>query len=241
MQPEISEFSYGYCFVEECQRRYSFHSAPTFPTQVQEAELGYDVKIDAGGTPIFYQFKRSEHLTTRSALDWGTFSNPYYRFSLMKRSHSNQHQALIDLEANGFNVFYAAPRAHTCIELNNQYVQRSVVNMSFVIKPSDIGPITDDKSHTISFCATNSPIFVSRSKPVIKRVKPNPFQGSSIHRDQFKTVDFSVKEACDLLISLSSRDKKMEDVFPDKLRKISPFEVLQYIAITHLGLQLLYI
>ena len=58
MKLGYSEFSFGYAFTENLIRSspLSPSGAPVFPNLVQEADLGYDVRIDLPGLPWFFQY-----------------------------------------------------------------------------------------------------------------------------------------------------------------------------------------
>lgn len=173
MITDISEFSYGFALTNELIDVFNLSSygAPTFPTQVQEGKKGggYDVKLP--GKPIFIQFKRSAVLKRSNALDAGYFGLPYYRFRIMARSYSQQHQLLLDLELKGNLVYYAAPIFSKSHELDRFFVNKSVHKNSLFLKPSTIGSIGDSKPHTVSF--TNKGPIIFRSEPVtLQRDEP---------------------------------------------------------------------
>src|SRR5260370_20750255 len=94
MDPDISEFSYGFAFTSELIHFYDLPlvGAPDFPTQNEEGKVGgYDVKLPRPGVPVFLQFKRSDCLTTRNATWHAELVLPYYRFHLRPRRFSDQH------------------------------------------------------------------------------------------------------------------------------------------------------
>jgi hypothetical protein len=66
MNPDFSEFSYGYAVTEElvASLKATVVAAPIFPSLYEEGKKGggYDVKIPLSGKPIFLQFKLSNHL-----------------------------------------------------------------------------------------------------------------------------------------------------------------------------------
>jgi hypothetical protein len=192
-KPEISEFSFGFCFTQEFIRLNGIRMAPVFPTQPQEAELGYDVSLaPVPFKPIFLQYKRSDVLTTANAKNFAEFQNrKYFRFEIMSRKLSKQHQLLIDLEQINPEVYYAAPKFHKYKELNGHYQGNAVVSHSLMIHPSEIGVITDDESHQLSF-AENGP------KRVLNSTQGRVFDSTTIfnidrvrtqHRSEFTTVE----------------------------------------------------
>jgi len=157
MKPDISEFSYGFALTSELMRTFGLlrAGAPVFPTQVAEGKAGggFDVKLPA--LPVFVQFKLSDCLTTRNALDHAHLDLPYYRFKIRAAKHSQQHQLLLDLEARGNIVYYAAPRFHRPDELNEAFSKSDVVSRSAFASPSRIGPLPDLDEHSVSFGPTS--------------------------------------------------------------------------------------
>lgn len=61
MDPDFSEFSYGYCVTDDLinGRGMAVKAAPVFPSLIQEGKKdgGYDVRLERPGLPLFLQFK----------------------------------------------------------------------------------------------------------------------------------------------------------------------------------------
>jgi hypothetical protein len=70
MDPEISEFSYGFALTSELMERFALKGAgaPEFATQNAEAKAGggWDAKLPA--VPVYLQFKRSHRMVRRTSL-----------------------------------------------------------------------------------------------------------------------------------------------------------------------------
>ena len=68
-QLEYSEFSFGYAFTENLIRSSATgpSSAPRFPDLVEGGGLGYDVEIDDGRVPVFFQHKLPERMVRSTA------------------------------------------------------------------------------------------------------------------------------------------------------------------------------
>lgn len=153
---EFSEFSYGFAVTEEMIHGWGSRltAVPYFPTLREEARIGFDVRLDRNGIPLFLQFKISEGMTSRRArecqlgLPMGT---PFYRMHLHRMDRSNQHQALLTLEQTGEEVYYVAPRFNRQTEFSLAYFQRRVIARSAFIRPGDIGRILDNQSHWVAF------------------------------------------------------------------------------------------
>jgi hypothetical protein len=161
MKLNFTEFSYGYAFTENLIRscRTGPKSAPRFPNLVQEAQLGYDVKINLPGVPVFFQFKLPEIMVRDTAREISQFNLPgltvpFFRMSLMRRDLSDQHAHLISL-AKKFPkaVFYATTLVDTVTAFNQAYRRAGVHKHSALFSPIDIGPLPDGKSHVVSYSA----------------------------------------------------------------------------------------
>lgn len=157
MKPDFSEFSYGYAVTEELVSwdRTALIAAPMFPSLYDEGKPGggYDVNIPLLGKPVFLQFKLSDQLRRENSKEYlnGLLRVPYYRMHLRPAKHSDQHNLLLDLEASGEAVFYVAPEFHLPAELNDFYLNRTVVFHSAAFSPQSIGPMPDNDEHYIVF------------------------------------------------------------------------------------------
>jgi hypothetical protein len=159
MKVGYTEFSFGYAFTENLIRGSATApaGAPVFPNLVQEATLGYDVRIDFPAVPLFLQYKLPELMTRASAFEIANSLCPgltleFFRIALMRRDVSDQHRHLIDWEGRfPGQVFYAAPCLHDCPAFNSAYNTASVACRSVLFSPAQIGPLPDDKVHTIAY------------------------------------------------------------------------------------------
>jgi len=157
MKPCISEFSYGYAITDELLHRQgvAVTAAPVFPSLYQEGQVGggYDVKIEGPATPLFIQFKLSDCLKNRSATEFkeGYLDVPFYRMHIRPLRTSNQHLLLMELEAQGEDVYYCAPCFHQHHELNDAYLSQTVCARSIWINPSEIGKLPNTDDHHVSF------------------------------------------------------------------------------------------
>lgn len=163
MQPEISEFSYGFALTNELIGWVGVTAAPIFPSLVEESKAGggYDVKLDRPGAPLFLQFKRSERMERRSAQEYqsvrrsgGRLKCPFYRFPITPASKSEQHELLLALDTSPNLVFYVAPRFHKTAEINAAWHLSEVASRSVFISPGTIGSL-DNNPHRIAFDDTS--------------------------------------------------------------------------------------
>lgn len=71
MQPNISEFSYGYAITDELIHWYgtTITASPVFPSLYQEGQQGggWDLKLQRPGIPLFLQFKLSHCMIRTNA------------------------------------------------------------------------------------------------------------------------------------------------------------------------------
>lgn len=159
MNPDISEFSYGYCLTEEIIKATpkGMKTTPYFPSLKKEGQQGggYDVLLASVGGPMFLQFKLSHRMVRKSAVEIQTKlfppGVPFYRMPLRPLKHSPQHQLLLDLEKAGNVVYYAAPRFDRPYELDEAYLQEEMVKRSIFFRPAKIGALPDAGPHHVSF------------------------------------------------------------------------------------------
>src|SRR5947209_20371502 len=65
--------------------------APVFPSLIQEGRSGgYDVGISSEGWTYRLQFKVSQLMKPQTAMHWGEYGHPYFRFPLRPDSYSDQ-------------------------------------------------------------------------------------------------------------------------------------------------------
>ena len=156
-----SEFSFGYAFTENLVRSSASgpSSAPRFPNLVEEGSLGYDLRIEDGGFPLFLQYKLPERMVRASAVEISKhrlnrqgLPIPFFRMYLMKKDASRQHEMLIELEQQWpCSVFYAAPFMVGHAEFNSAYVSVAVHKHSVLFSPGQIGSLPDGAQHIVAY------------------------------------------------------------------------------------------
>jgi len=166
MTPEISEFSYGFALTNEIVGWTPLKIAPIFPSLIEEGKTGggYDVKLDIPGIPLYLQFKRADCMVRKNATEFIknptiALSKPFYRFKITESGKSNQHRLLLELSKNpGASVFYAAPRFHKLVEINQAWDTNEVASRSIFISPTAIGTLNAE-SHHVAYDNQNAFLF----------------------------------------------------------------------------------
>ncbi|RYD79285.1 MAG: hypothetical protein EOP84_13235 [Verrucomicrobiaceae bacterium] len=158
MRPCISEFSYGFALTEELLHTFGTGgkalAAPVLPSLINEATVGYDLKMEVSVGVFFLQFKLTEKMVGRNATEakQGHFKLPFYRMHLRPLGNSAQHNLLFKLETKHPEcVWYAAPAFYLASEFDDAYTKTKVVERSVFIRPSLVGRLTDYEEHHISF------------------------------------------------------------------------------------------
>ncbi len=215
MRVGYSEFSFGYAFTENLIRSASTtpQGAPVFPNLVQEAHLGFDVRINLPGLPLFFQYKLPELMRRSNAFEISTFnlngfSVPFFRMPLMRRDVSRQHQLLIELESRYPGaVHYASACLASVEEFDRAYNAASVHKQSILFSPAEIGPLPDDTSHTVSYKNGLSVAYLCSEPRAIRAKMYEAFARevrSSFEMDRFRSLRVASHELRDTVRSLVS-------------------------------------
>jgi len=189
MKRKVSEFSYGFVLTHELVSAYGY--LPTDlpqPSRRKKKQKADNEDADGAprGYPLFLQFKASEYMKRRNAGESKLVGLPYFRFALHRKTQSNQHQLLIELEKKGSAVFYATPKIHEAVNLNSAFFDRQVVALSMFVSPSEIGELPDKENHRV--------VFSNRSDDVYFCSKPRRLEGV-IHGAAFaESVQRTVSE-----------------------------------------------
>jgi hypothetical protein len=166
MKRKVSEFSYGFVLTHELVNAYGY--IPTDASQALRSAPQNGAEDGAGGAargyPLFLQFKASEYMKRRNAGESKLVGLPYFRFALHRKTQSNQHELLIELEKKGYAVFYATPKIHEAVNLNGAFFERQVVASSLFVNPGEIGELPDNRSHRVVFSGRSDDVYVC-SKP----------------------------------------------------------------------------
>jgi hypothetical protein len=193
MDPNISEFSYGYALTNDLMRRYCLNraGAPTFPNLQQEGQPGggYDVELPL--IALFLQFKLSRYMKGGMSKYASQIGLPYYRADLRARSYSKQHELLLDLESDGKSVYYCAPEFHEPDELNTAFIAGDVYTRTAFFRPSDIGELPDDDEHFIAFRPGQANGWFCSDPKEVRRIRAQDiFSGRLGHRRTQRLLPF---------------------------------------------------
>lgn len=215
MRLGYTEFSFGYAFTENLIRSAATRpaGAPKFPNLVQEAQLGYDVRVDLPGCPLFFQYKLPELMVRNSAAEISKYALngihiPFFRMPLMRRDLSSQHRILMKLERKFPNaVFYATPAMHDIHSFNAAYNAAQVHQRSVFFSPRGIGALPDDKQHVIAYQAGLSHAWLC-SDPL--KIRAFDFEGigekvKGLFNDQrFQTLDGVTRSVREEVLQLAT-------------------------------------
>jgi hypothetical protein len=230
MKLGYTEFSYGYAFTENLIR--SMPKAPTgapiFPNLVQEAKVGYDVRIDQPGLPLFFQYKLPELMVRDSAFEISNLNLAgigvrFFRMKLMRRDLSEQHRLLRRLEKKYPQcVLYAAPLLENREEFNKEYNAARTHERSAFFSPRDIGPLPDDREHSVAYrdglafawlCSDPKRIKVNTYAQVLEDVR------ALSHEDRFRTLQHASAELRIAVRSLTSEAmRQSESLIEERVR-----------------------
>lgn len=254
VDPNISEFSYGFAITDELinHRNVRIRSAPTFLSTYQEGQPdgGYDVRLDKlFGIPLFLQFKLSHYLCRSNAreIKEGKFRSPYYRMYLRPLRHSNQHTMLLELESNGNDVYYCAPAFHTPDELNYAYLNHEVKDRSVWIRPSRIGHLPDDETHYVAFQMNGRRYVCSKETKILDTpVDFKQFIDDIVNKikekGQFALKPKNLEKLADFMSKVS---EKKREIIPEKkrntdeiLRSRKPIKRIAFYSIVYFDCQL---
>jgi hypothetical protein len=154
MRAGFSELQFAYGCTREIEERVYFFdpsSVPYFPSLVEEASKGFDVKIPTLAAPIFLQYKIADYMIRSQAEQWKLFDSPYFRFSVYPANRSPQHNLLKDLSQKEPLVFYCAPAFNEYSEYVLLHQKRLIVSHSVFIPIQELPRNVGSDKHSIVF------------------------------------------------------------------------------------------
>src|SRR5262245_33903082 len=162
MKRKVSEFSYGFVLTHELVNAYGYlrTDAPHGSRGVRKKGVEDGAGAAPRGYPLFLQFKASEYMKRRNAGESKLVGLPYFRFALHRKTQSNQHKLLIELEKKGYAVFYATPKIHEAVNLNGAFFERQIVAFSLFVNPGEIGEAPDNNNRRVVFSGGSDDVYV---------------------------------------------------------------------------------
>jgi hypothetical protein len=143
LHERLSEFSFGYGVTREVEgllASVGLHPTPFLPSLLHEGEVGFDVKFEDPGRVVVLQFKLGEELgrfhraTPSQSIPF--LARPFWRYRIDTTGH--QFQLLVDYESRHSDVYYVAPRFSTWQAYERAFQDRTVLENSLMLKPSEI-------------------------------------------------------------------------------------------------------
>lgn len=170
MNSEFNELEYSFALVREiCNKNYfgKLILPPQFISLREEANLGYDVKLESKGRILFIQFKVSEILTNNKAKEWFDFNSSYFRFKIYSDNISHQHNLLLDLTKKfQESVYYVAPLFYKRTQFVNFYNKGNLHFNTSYIKCNNLAKISGNAKHCI--CYNNKKCYMYSEPKEIK-------------------------------------------------------------------------
>jgi hypothetical protein len=174
MKRKVSEFSYGFVLTHELVHTYGYllTDAPSISSgkKKMKAAASEDGDDSLRGYPLFLHFKASEYMKRKNAGESKLVGLPYFRFALHRKTQSNQHQLLIELERKGNAVFYGTPKIHEAVNLNGAFFDKKVVSSSLFVSPGEIGELPDNEIHRVVFSALSPDVYFCTRPRILERV-----------------------------------------------------------------------
>jgi hypothetical protein len=250
MKRKVSEFSYGFVLTHELVNAYGYLPTDSPRTSRQKKRKKTESEDEASNTPrgypLFLQFKASEYMKRRNAGESKLVGLPYFRFALHRKTQSNQHQLLIELEKQGSVVFYATPKIHEAVNLNSAFFDHQVVGLSLFISPGEIGELPDNQSHRIVFSNRADDVyFCSKQRRLDGVIHGNAFAGAvrrgvSELEPQVLDDEFFHRLAGEM-VSLVSPNRRIFDELSRGMVEMSAATFANYLAKTLFDCELLII
>jgi hypothetical protein len=245
MKRKVSEFSFGFVLTHEL-----VNAAGYLPTDTPRAAKRKKKSDGANGAqrgyPLFLQFKASEYMKRRNAGESKLVGLPYFRFALHRKTQSNQHQLLIELEKKGAAVFYATPKIHEAVNLNSAFFDRQVIAQSLFVSPGDVGELPDNESHRVVFSNRVEDVYFCPSQQRLNRVIQGEKFSEAI-RERLSEVESQVLDddfyhrIASEMVSLVSPNRRIFDELSRGKFKMSAATFANYLAKTLFDCELLVI
>lgn len=175
-EADFNESTYGMYLTYEIQKwlyiQGDLDGIALQPTLRDEADLGYDTAIPRSWGMLYLQFKMPRYIRRSNGNEYGTFREPYFRFSVKTDITSNgkiQHNLLFELESRGESVFYAAPAFLTIDEITQYAWNDGMYTNSVFPRPSDLGRVDPGSKHCFAYTSGRKVHAFSEPGPELAR------------------------------------------------------------------------
>lgn len=230
VNPDFSEFQFAYGMTRELEAGYwpiRASGTPYFPTQPEEADLGYDLEVSDGVWPVFVQYKRSKKLTRSNAREWDVYNAKYFRFRVETSddpAEPNQHELLVDLGQDHPYTFYASSEFLTW-ENYMRYAKNNRINEHSTLLICGSAPTPyDGETHFICHRPGDSHGLFFSETPEPKRVESNRgygdlFQDMMSEGPEFESLnemEAVFSETRDVVVEKTGAQVEPSDYYSDE-------------------------
>jgi hypothetical protein len=251
MKRKVSEFAYGFVLTHELVRGNGY-----LPTDVplpgtekkrKKAKAEDDAEVaPPKGYPLFLQFKASEYMKRKNAGESKLVGLPYFRFPIYRKTQSNQHQLLVELEKRGCLVYYATPKMHEAVNLNGAFFDGRVVAHTLFVSPGDIGDVTDNQNHRVVFSGTTKDVyFCPKPRKLERAIHGEDFADTMPQildtREPEVLDDYCFHRLASEMVSLVSPNRRIFDELSRGKFEMTPATFANYLARTLFDCELLVI
>lgn len=162
MKRKVSEFAYGFVLTHELVGAHGWLrvSDGESPARRGVRQTKRTRNEPSRGFPIFIQFKASDYLKRRNAGESKLVGLPYFRFTIHRKTQSQQQELLMGLERKGQLVFYATPKIHEAVNLNSAFFDRQIVDGSLFVPPGEIGELPDNENYRVVYSGRHERVYL---------------------------------------------------------------------------------
>lgn len=251
MKRKVSEFAYGFVLTHELVRGHGY-----LPTDVplpgtekkrKKAKATDEPEPEPPkGYPLFLQFKASEYMKRKNAGESKLVGLPYFRFPIYRKTQSNQHQLLAELEKRGCLVYYATPKIHEAVNLNGAFFDGRVVAHTLFVSPDEIGELPDNQNHRVVFSSTRNDVyFCPKPRKLERAIQGEEFaermQKVLASREPEVLDDYCFHRLASEMVSLVSPNRRIFDELSRGKFEMTPATFANYLARTLFDCELLVI
>ncbi len=232
MRPTFSEFTFGFGISREILKLLEKNTirAPVFPSLLEEADLGYDVKFSFIGSSLFLQFKTSDYLEKPNAKYWNEFKGPHFRFRLYRLDRSSQHNRLVLLAEKEPHVYYCAPLFNSEADFSTFFLKEELSDKSVAVPLGKLGVLTDTRQHHFVYTASigmtkspsNEPLALSSIRQTIATLLEQ-YQGVRISMEYLQTL---LRELMTIIVRRDTRPPSIEYNLEDPIAIIRAIRLI---------------